>query len=174
MLTQFHATLTKTAILSLVLIVAISTAWAVNYSSDSYRFTMGKSGNLDLVSGKSKKGGQRDKIWCMVKKNALDDYLVEQNLSSVTLTCDLVEEWVECDDGPHYHLSFEFGPSGAFFRSDRPLEVRIEGKYVSTGCHVWLYGEDGEALESTSSSKGNMITFYVPHFSSYYYEEYNY
>ena len=84
----------------------------------------------------------------------------------------MTEELAKCKTGTHYHLNFTFGPSGAYFAP--PLQLTIAGKYVKTGCHVWLYDENGEALEGKRYDSSNRITFEIPHFSSYYYDDYDY
>ena len=50
----------------------------------------------------------------------------------------------------------------------------MRGKYVSERNEVQMYNEYGEILESTSNGNGSVITYYVPHFSSYYYDGYDY
>jgi len=77
---------------------------------------------------------------------------------------------VKCGDGHHYHLDFTFSPSRAFF--DQPLELKIQGKYVESDCHVWLYDEDGEEVESKPQRDNKKIVFKIDHFSSYSYDFY--
>ena len=95
----------------------------------------------------------------------------KEGTKEVTIAVKLREDLVKCKDGPTYHLDFYFGPSGAFFEPS--LELRIRGKYVETGCHVWLFDANGEEVEGTRNDKGNEIIFEIPHFSSYSYDFYD-
>ncbi len=56
-----------------------------------------------------------DKIGVKVWSQSLDAYMEEQDISSVEITVDLVEQWVKTDTGGHYCLEFTFSPHGAFF-----------------------------------------------------------
>lgn len=71
-------------------------------------------------------------------------------------------------------LLFIFGPSGAYF--DPPLELTLRKDYFNDS--AILVNELGEALEYTVKSgkaKGvRYTTFYIPHFSSYSYDFYEY
>ena len=166
MFTQLRTTLTKTAILSLVLVFSLSAAWAVqNYRASKQ---IGKSGGkFDVV-----KTSRKDKVKVTIKKGALKAYLEEQGLNKVEITVETTEDFVPCDGGSHYHFIFTCGPNGTYF--DKPLELEIKGKYFETGCHVWLFNEDGEALEGVRKNGKDKIVFKIPHFSSYSYEEYDY
>ena len=98
------------AILGLILVVAISVAWATSTYSGSRVYQLGDPGaGFVIKSGK-------DRVRARVRPNALDDYLTEQGLSEVEITGEMTEELVECEDGTtHYHLNFTFGPSGTYF-----------------------------------------------------------
>ena len=166
MLTQLRTTLTKTAILSLVLVFALSVAWAVQNHSTSKQ--IGNSGGkFDAV-----KTSRKDKVKVTIKKGALKAYLEEQGLNEVEITVETTEDFVPCGSGSHYHFIFTCGPNGTYF--DTPLELEIKGKYFETGCHVWLFNEDGEALEGVREDGNDKIVFKIPHFSSYSYEQYDY
>lgn len=166
MFTKFRTTLTKTAILSLVLVFALSAAWAVQNHSASKQ--IGNSGGkFDAV-----KTSKEDKVKVIIKTDALKAYLEEQGLNEVEITVETTEDFVPCGSGSHYHFIFTCGPNGTYF--DTPLELEIKGKYFETGCHVWLFNEDGEAIEGVREDRKDKVVFKIPHFSSYYYEEYNY
>lgn len=98
-----------------------------------------------------------------VKNKALTNYLKGQGLEAVEITVEMFYIW----DGS---LLFVFGPSGAFFEPE--LELEIEGGYLIED--MMLYGKDGEALEYTANKNGTKLRFYIPHFSSYYYDSYDY
>ena len=88
------------------------------------------------------------------------------------ITADLSEEWIDTGDGSgYYRLDFTFGPSGTYFTPNN-LEVELKGKYVSDSTNVVMYDEYGEALPATRKGQSDRITFYIPHFSSYYYDGY--
>ena len=146
MFTKIHATIRFTAIFGLALAIVLSVARTFNQ-------------RCYCINGK-------------VKANALNGYLEEQGIDEFDLTVDAIAALVECSGDTHYHVDLVFGPSGCFF--DPPLELKLQGKYVKTGCHVWLYDETGEELEATVDEKKNKITIYVPHFSRYAFDSYNY
>ena len=110
MFRKFYRHMRITAIFSLVLILAVSIAFATNYYGTSFVVKKGNGSKTEYLvrDGKNKIGV---KVW----SQALDIYMEEQNISSVKITVDLVEQWVETDTGGHYRLEFVFGPSGAFF-----------------------------------------------------------
>ena len=166
MFTKFRTTLTKTAILSLVLVFSLSAAWAVqNYRASKQ---IGKSGGkFDVV-----KTSRKDKVKVIIKKGALKAYLEEQGLNEVEITVETTEDFVPCGSGSHYHFIFTCGPNGTYF--DKPLELEIQGKYFETGCLVWLLNEDGEAIEGVREDRNDKVVFKIPHFSSYYYDGYDY
>jgi hypothetical protein len=84
-----------------------------------------------------------------------------------------MEELVESDTGPYYQLDFVFGPSGTYFRENYPFKLTLKGKYIHTGTDVWLYDENGEALEGTRYEEEDKLVFDIPHFSSYSYDNYD-
>ena len=51
----------------------------------------------------------------------------------------------------------------------------VDGRYVSTGVEIWLYDENGEALDGRQEYvSDDQMVFYIPHFSSYSYDHYDY
>ena len=122
---------------------------------------------ITLVKGKNR-------IEVLVVTGSLDAYMEEQGIDKVTITIDLVEQWVDTGDGTgHYCLDFTFGPSGAYF-TPSALRLELGGKYVSSDTAVTLLDEYGEVLPSTSQGNGNFLYYYIPHFSSYSYDFYEY
>lgn len=111
-------------------------------------------------------------ITAKIKEKSLDDYMEGEDVDAVEVTIEVDEMLVRCEKGLHYALVFTCGPSGAYFET--PLKLEIKGKYVATGCHIWLYDEFGEALEAEVEERRHKITFYINHFSSYYYDDYDY
>lgn len=169
MLKKMFTPVRFTAIFNFVLILGLSVAWAVEYYSGSRVYRLGHRADYFVI-----KSGH-DRVRARVRANALDGYLTEQGLNKVKITGDMTEELVECDDGTtRYHLNFTFGPTGAYFEENKPLKLRIRGKYVETGCHVWLYDENGEELEGTRNDAEDLIIFDIPHFSTYSYDDYDY
>ena len=167
MFSKFDTPMKFRAIFSLVLILAVSIAFAANYYGTSFVVKKGKGHKTEYLVRDGK-----DKIGVMVKSQSLDAYMEEQAISSVNITVDLVEQWVETDTGGHYRLEFTFGPSGAFFIY--PLELYLIGKYSSPDTSTLIYDENGEMIENWSQSSGQITTFYIPHFSSYSYDFYEY
>jgi hypothetical protein len=157
-----------TAIISLVLVVALCSAWAtINYYSISRTVDFGAGGSFANIIHQ---GQNRVKV--SVAAGALDTYMIEQGVNQVVYTVDLEEEWIDTGNGTgYYRLDFTFGPSGAHF--EPPLEIQLSGKYVSANNAVAMYDENGELLETTSNGNGSKITYFVPHFSSYYYDDYD-
>lgn len=166
---KFNTAIISTAILSLVFVVALSLAWAVNTHN----------GNVIIENGSDKNRGiqivqqGRDHIQVSIKAGSLNAYMAEERLNKVLITCELTEELVSGPDGDYYKLSFEFGPSGAYFDPD-PLILKIKGKWVTDDTEFWLSDENGEAIEGTRYDDADMIKFSIPHFSSYFYDGYNY
>ncbi len=163
------------AILSLIFVLAISIAWAHdNDGNDASQGTYNVSEIIEFGCGTTidvvDQGNKVVKIW--VDSEALDDYMIEQGINEVNLTVEVIETLIQPPDGnSYYQLDFIFGPAGAFFTPE--WEVRIEGEdYVSAS--VWMYDEDGEALETYEHNSDEKLYFLVPHFSSYYYEGYDY
>lgn len=164
---KFNTPMKSAVILSLILVLALSAAWAtINYYYKSKMMGMGAGFFANVVhQGK-------DRIKATVDSGALDNYLLEQGVDEVGLAILLAEELVEQPDGSsYYRLEFTFWPSGAYFET--PLEIQLRGKYVSESTDVQMYDEYGEVLESTSNGNGSVVTYYVPHFSSYYYDSYD-
>jgi hypothetical protein len=188
-----------TAILSLVLMLSFSVVWAANkkknsytsssatsssttsestasdvstvtYYQDSVTVPRGKKGNASMTPIKD--GGQ-DKVEVTSRKYTLEPYMDEQGINEVTLTVDVMVEQIERPDGSHfYQFDFVFGPSGAFFEPE-PLELTLKGKYHSDDTEVWLYDENGEAVEGVRKNQVDHTTFDIPHFSSYTYDFYD-
>jgi hypothetical protein len=108
-------------------------------------------------------------ITATIPAKSIDDYLKSQGLSETTITVQTIEEWVTAPDGSsHRRLTFIFGPSGCYFTD--PFELQLKKDYISADC--WLFDEKGEAVEATSKGNGSMLTFYIPHFSKYSYDQY--
>ena len=155
-----------TAIVSFVLVIAFSVAWAVQTYYASEIVKKGKGGDLKIVNE------GKDKIGAKISNGSLDAYLEEQGQDKVEITVDMTEELIECDNGSYYHLEFTFGPNDARF--DPPLKLILKGKYVETDCSVWLFDENGEAVEGRRSDESDKIVFEIPHFSVYGYDDYDY
>jgi hypothetical protein len=213
MSSQLRTILTKTAILSFALMVAIGTTWAGISHSDtddgiiltnspiapqipsdtpnhdlfvkkppkdddggsegpktySKNMTVYKGGGnwIQLVKG-------QNKIWVEAYMGDLDAYMEKQGIDEVTITVDLVEQWVETGgQNGYYKLDFTFGPSGAYF-TPRDLVLELTGKYVSSDAEVTLLDEYGEEVPSTVKGGGGHFSYYIPHFSNYYYDDYDY
>jgi hypothetical protein len=66
-------------------------------------------------------------------------------------------------------MLFVFGPTGVFF--EPALQLSITGGYVVDD--MMLVDESGESLEHTVKRNGQILTFHIPHFSSYYYDDYD-
>ena len=168
MATKFNTATKVTAVLSLVLFVAVSAAWAVDYYSNSQVIFYNAGGWFHLVNS-----GQ-DKIKVTIPGGVLNDYMDDQGVNEVEITADVEEQWIDTGGGNgYYQLTFVFGPSGAYF-TPRELELELRGKYVSGDTTVELYDENGEVLEFTTNGNGSRITYYILHFSSYYYDDYDY
>ena len=118
-------------------------------------------------------GGQ-DKVEVTIRKHTLEPYMDTQGIDEVTVTVDVMAEQIERPDGSRYYqFDFVFGPSGAFFEPE-PLELTLKGKYHSDDVEVWLYDENGEALEGVRNNQVDHTTLYIPHFSRYSYDIYDY
>ena len=87
---------------------------------------------------------------------------------TVEITVEMIELYDE--SGQLVGIDFIFGPSGAFFLPE--LELELGESYIN-GNHA-LFSEEGEALEYRLKKNGKSITFYIPHFSSYSYDQYDY
>ena len=169
MFTKYENSTRTITILSLVFVLTISVAWAVNTYSGSVI--------IENVSNQ-KKAIQivqqgTDHIKVEIEGHSLDAYMTEESLNEVLITCELTEELVSDPNGDYYKLSFEFGPSGAYFDPD-PLILKIKGKWVADDTEFWLYDENGEAIEGTRYDDADMTKFEIDHFSCYYYEGYCY
>ena len=169
MFRKFATHIRTTAIISLVLVLAISMAWATSTYSNRRTYAVGDGGNIRLVKSS-------DPILFYVYPGSLDSYLAEKDLNEVEITAEMTEELVKCASHTHYHLYFTFGPSGLYFDKANPAKLTINGKYVTTGpdCHVWLFDEDGEAVSGTLKVDEGRVVFEIPHFSHYSYEQYDY
>jgi len=164
-----RTTLTKTAILSFALIVAISIAWGGN-KSKVRRKTVYKGGDTTHINiDSSPKGGS---IRATIIGGSVDDYMTEQGISEVQITVETIEEWVDDGGGnSHRRFTFIFGPTGCYF-TPNPLELKLKGSFITDD--VAMYGENGEAVEYTWQGGDNHLTFYIDHFSSYSYDHYDY
>ena len=127
--------------------------WAASYF-DSVVVKKGKGGNIQI----------NPEVHLKIKKKSVDDYLKEMGIQSVEITVDMYYGW---DNS----IWFVFGPSGTFFTPGE-LELAISGGYLED--NMLLLGEDGEFLEYKLDKKQIKLTFFVHHFSSYYYEQYDY
>jgi len=127
--------------------------WAASYSS-SVVVKIGKGGELDI----------NPEAYLKIKSKSVDDYLKEMGIKSVEITVEMYYGWDR-------EIWFVFGPSGTFF-TPKELELTILGGYIEED--MLLLGEDGEFLEYTVDKKQQSLTFFIPHFSSYSYEDYDY
>lgn len=168
MFPKLNSPMKSAAILGMVLAFALSTAWAtVNYHSVSTTIKKGKRGGARLVMQGS------NVIDIYVYSGALDAYMTEQGITEVEITADLAEELVQRADGSSfYRLEFEFGPSGAYFEPE-PFFLKLKGDYAADDNEVWLYDENGEAVEGRRTRNRNTVTFEILHFSSYTYDQYD-
>ena len=169
MFTQFNNRTRLTPIIGLVLVLAISVAWANNthYSASAIAHKNQKT-TFDIRD----KGNRKANV--VLEKGSIDNYLTEQGVNEVEITVEMVEEEIKEQNGASkYRLTFTFGPSGAYF--DPPLILGLTGRYATDLDTVYLVDEYGEAIESTIEDQGiSGIKFYIPHFSSYYYDGYDY
>jgi len=127
--------------------------WAAAYFG-SVVVEKGKGGNIQI--------NPEAKI--KIKNKSVDDYLDEMGIDSVEITVEMYYGW----DGS---IWFVFGPCGTFFTPDE-LELTISGGYLEED--MLLLGEDGEFLEYNINKKQQSLTFFIPHFSAYYYDNYDY
>ena len=167
MFSKFENSTRTITILSLVFVLTISVAWAVNTYSGSVIIENGS--NQGEVIHLVQQGS--DQIKVQIGAGLLDAYMTEESLNEVLITCELTEELVSDPNGDYYKLSFEFGPSGAYFDLN-PLILKIKGKWVADDTEFWLYDENGEAIDGTRYDSADMIKFEIDHFSCYYYEGY--
>jgi len=215
MFTKFDSHMKLTAIIGLVLIFVLSSAWAaISHNDTDDRIILTNSPiapqipsgtpNHDLFVKKPPKddgggnessgpktysrsmtvykgGGNwiqlvkgKNKVWVEAYMGDLDAYMEEQEIGEMTITVNLVEQWVDTGgQNGYYKLDFTFGPSGAYF-TPRDLVLELSGKYAAKDANVKLYDKNGEELPSTVKGGGSHISYYIPHFSSYSYEEYDY
>ena len=158
----------------LILICTLSAAWALtiltqNLYSGSVVINKGEGSGLTLIRVVDDGLNQ---ILLSIEPGSLDAYMDEQGVTQVEITGDLTEELVLGDDGLlYYRLSFHFGPHGTYF-TPKPLILKLKGRYVSPNTQVWLFDENGEAVEGTRYNSADMIKFEIPHFSCYYYDGY--
>ncbi len=165
---KFNTAIISTAILSLVLLVGVLAAWAtINTYSASKVIQNGGGNTLNIINEGA------NQIKAKIVSGSLDAYMALESLNEVLITCELTEELVSGPNGDYYKLSFEFGPSGAYFDPD-PLILKIKGKWVADDTEFWLYDENGEAIEGIRTDSADMIKFEIDHFSCYFYESYCY
>lgn len=170
MFSKFDRHMKLTAIIGMVFVLALSIAWAtINTYSGSVIIENGS--NKDEVIHLVQQGS--DQIKVQINAGSLDAYMAEESLNEVEVTCELTEELVSDPNGDYYKMSFEFGPSGAYFDLD-PLVLKIKGRWVAENTEFWLYDENGEAVAGTRYDEADMIKFEIDHFSCYYYEQYCY
>ena len=154
-------TSTKYAIiLSFVLTLALSSAWAATYS-DSVVMKQGKkskNATLKLV---------RKEVEAKIQRWSVDSYLNSKGINEVEITCQMTEKLVDHDhgDGTYYQLQFNFGPNDIYF--DTPLKLTIQGKYVETSHDLVLLDPDGNPLEGNQVPDTGRVTFEIDHFSTY-------
>lgn len=155
-------TLVRSIVFVCLVALAFSTAWATQtyYASKIAEET--KECKFTVVNENQPKR----KIEVEIPKGAIGAYLDEENLEEVEITVKVEEKLVSYEEDTHYHLKITFGPSLAFFVPE--LELTLTGDYVDTGCDVWLFDEDGEAVPGKISKSGNKITFFIKHFSVYW------
>ena len=151
-----YTTIRWVAIICLVLAFALSAAWATTYYTSKNIDGMG---GAIVINSNAK---------VSIPEGALTNYLKEQNQDAVEITVEMEE--IYDAKGQLTTLMFTFGPSGAYF--DPPLELRLKGNYMLAD-HL-LFDENGEALEYTTQGNVNLMTFYLPHFSKYSYDDYSY
>ncbi|MCZ6679862.1 MAG: hypothetical protein O7E52_21730 [Candidatus Poribacteria bacterium] len=144
------------AIFGLVFALALSAAWAKTYYTSKTVRDWGRWIPISFTRGKS--------CHAVILPGAISQYLDEQGLDAVEITVEMIEV-----DGA---LVFTFGPSGAHF--DPPLQLVLSGDYLNDNDEMLLFNEYGEALEYESFFDGRVLTFKIPHFSSYYYDNYDY
>jgi hypothetical protein len=138
----------------------------ISYHQASTLIHKGDGGKTKIINGANESARFE------VLSGALDAYMDEQGLDKVRIEVEATKIHVNNGkDGRYYQLDFDFGPSGAHF--DPPLELVLTGKLVAGTTDVWLYDENGEALEAEAKGDMEKLTFYISHFSSYYYDDYD-
>jgi len=136
-------------------------------SSIIVRKKSNKDHTIALLKGKNN-------ITVSIAGRSLDAYMHQEGLGEVEITTEAFEQKITLTDGTsYYQLDFIFGPSSAFFTPDS-LILTLKGKYVSNGVSVWLYDENGEAIDGRRKENKDMIQFEIDHFSNYYYDSYEY
>lgn len=158
-----------TASLSLMLIIGISLVWASDYYSNSVVVPRGKKGNSSMTVVKN---GGKDKVEVLIRKHTLEPYMDEMGVDEVEVTVDAVVDHVTGGAASYYAFDFTFGPAGAYFEP-KLLELIFKGQYASERTEVWLYDENGEAVEGIRNDNADHTVFYIPHFSSYTYDNYD-
>ncbi|MCZ6678628.1 MAG: hypothetical protein O7E52_15435 [Candidatus Poribacteria bacterium] len=144
------------AISCLILVSALCTAWATTYYNSKVIGTHGKRIRLNPNAN------------FRVRNGGLDGYLAEHGLDSVEITVEMIEVFDEA--GELSGMIFTFGPSGCYF--DRPSKLRLKNEYAHLPC--MLFDENGEAIEYDIRKAGDTVVYYIRHFSSYYYDAYDY
>ena len=150
MKSRFHNPARLIATLCALLVLALSAAWAAAYQKSK---VIGASGGVISINSDAH---------VRIPNGALND--------ATEVTVEMVE--VYDDNGDLSALLFMFGPAGTVFADGKDAELRLKGDYALAD-HV-LLDENGEALEYTTQGNGNLVTFRIPHFSSYTYDHYDY
>ena len=161
-------TLTQSVMVVCLVVLAFSAAWATQHYYASEDAKKNKECKFKVVDEKKPKR----KIEIKIKKGAINDYLKQEKIKKVKIIVEVEEELAACEEGTHYHLNITFEPSGTFF--DPPLELKLTGDYVDTGCDVRLFDENGDPVPSRLSKSGDKITYFIKHFSVYDYGDGDY
>ena len=98
-----------------------------------------------------------------IPENALKAYLDEQGLEEVEITVELLV-FEDLDA-----LALILGPSGAYFVPE--LKLILKGDYAED--YALLVDEDGNELPHDVKSDGDKIVYYVPHFSVYSFDDFD-
>jgi hypothetical protein len=146
--------LLATAFATLALILSV--AWAATYYVSG---VIGNDGGIIVIN---------DNARIRIAEGALSAYLAEKGVDSVEITVEATELYDA--NGNFNGAMFVFGPSGAYF--DPPLRLQFRGEYI--GKEMLLFDENGEALEYNIIRDGKLVSFLIPHFSSYSYDHYDY
>ena len=164
MLKQFYTPMRWTAIIFLILVVMVNVLWAVN-NVKTQRIRLGD----PIKQMNIARDANGSSITATIRAQSVDNYLREKGLKEAIITVKTVEEWVTNPDGSsHRRLTFTFGPSGCYFTT--PFELELKQDYVTDDC--WLFDEKGESIPATRRGNGSILTFYIPHFSYYTYDQY--
>jgi hypothetical protein len=159
MFRKFNTPMKSVVALSLVLVFALSAAWALQTYNASIIVKKGGVSDRLMLVAESENGTVNFRI----KAGALDDYLTEQGKDKVKITVEMIE------DEANGVLLFTFGPSGTYFNP--PSKLKLRGNYIYDN-HL-LVDENGELIEYTVAPKKDLLVFDILHFSSYYYDSYD-